>query len=127
MQKYFIKDKILEHHPIQRREAHVLARNLFSSPAKREEHFVRQESFLFLKPRAAMTYSFLVLFWRNYRFATAIIIETAYGHQIVTDDDPYLKMAEDLCNYAVPALTPPEGSAVEALPFCKVHDTCIYY
>ena len=42
MQKYFVKDKVLEHHPIQIREARVLVRNLISNPDKREDLFVRQ-------------------------------------------------------------------------------------
>jgi len=29
-------------------------------------------------------------------------------------------MAEDLCHYAVPALTTPENSVIEALPFCEL-------
>jgi len=54
------------------------------------------------------------------RFSTAIIIETAYGHQIVHDDDTYLKIAEDFCHNAIPALATPESSVIEVLPFCKL-------
>jgi len=41
MSKYFVKDKILEHHPIQVREARILVRNLVSNPDKRSDHLVR--------------------------------------------------------------------------------------
>ncbi|KAG6917177.1 hypothetical protein DXG01_003613 [Tephrocybe rancida] len=50
-----------------------------------------------------------------------MIIAVSYGHQITTEDDPYLKAADDVCRYAVPALSPPRGSPVQVFPWRTYH------
>jgi hypothetical protein len=55
------------------------------------------------------------------RFATAIVIQISYGHIIETDDDPYLKIVNDVCRYVLPAIVPPEGSAVDLFPSRTFH------
>lgn len=50
------------------------------------------------------------------RFSTAIIIRIAFGHQILSDDDPYLKMAETI-SYALSNSGPPGSTPVDFFPF----------
>ncbi|KAG6853460.1 hypothetical protein C0991_004247 [Blastosporella zonata] len=93
LQKYFGKDKILFHRQTLTREARVLVENLVTKPQNRDILLMR--------------------------FSTAIIIAVSYGHQITTDDDPYLKIADDVCRLAVPTLSPPEGSLVQLFPWLQ--------
>ncbi|KAG6907100.1 hypothetical protein DXG01_010513 [Tephrocybe rancida] len=93
LQKYFGRDKIVQHRHTSTREARVLVQNLASDPQKRDILLMR--------------------------FATAMIIAVSYGHQITTDDDPYLKIADDVCRFAVPTLSPPEGSLVNLFPWLQ--------
>ncbi|KAG6888160.1 hypothetical protein C0995_010171 [Termitomyces sp. Mi166 len=91
LQKYYAKDKILPHRQILIQEARILVQNLASKPQNRD----------------------IILL----RFSTSIIIGISYGHQIKDDDDPYLKVADDMCRLAVPTITPPEGTVVDILPW----------
>ncbi|KAG6812184.1 hypothetical protein H0H92_003989 [Tricholoma furcatifolium] len=93
LQKYYAKDKILPHRQTLVREARLLVQNLASKPGNRD----------------------MILL----RFSTAMIIAVSYGHQITADDDPYLKVADDVCRLAVPTITPPEGSVVDILPWLQ--------
>ncbi|KAG5734865.1 O-methylsterigmatocystin oxidoreductase [Termitomyces sp. T112] len=93
LQKYYAKDKILPHRRILIQEARILVQNLASKPQNRE----------------------IILL----RFSTAIIIAVSYGHRIKDDDDPYLKVADDMCRLAVPTITPPEGTVVDILPWLQ--------
>jgi hypothetical protein len=54
-------------------------------------------------------------------FATAVIIEVAYGHQIKKDDDPYLTIADEVCHIVTPAVSPSEDSLVNLFPFRESH------
>ncbi|KAG6907104.1 hypothetical protein DXG01_010517 [Tephrocybe rancida] len=93
LQKYFGKYKIVQHRPTSTREARVLAQNLAVNPQNRDILLMR--------------------------FVTAMIIAISYGHQITADDDPYLKIADDVCRFAVPTLSPPQGSAVQIMPWLQ--------
>jgi len=93
LQKYLAKDKVDVHRPVQTREARLLAINLTSDPTKYEHSFMR--------------------------FATAVIIEVAYGHQIKKDDDPYLTIADEVCHIVTPAVSPSEDSLVNLFPFLQ--------
>ncbi|KAL4247551.1 cytochrome P450 monooxygenase [Abortiporus biennis] len=46
------------------------------------------------------------------RYATSVIMEIAYGHEIVSDDDPYLQIAKEVNNVVTgagdPGATPPD-------------------
>jgi len=64
------------------REAHVLAQNLLSKPDDWIDCLLRYQ------------YSTSSV---TAQTTTAIIIDIGYGHQIVANDDPYLKLAEDIC------------------------------
>ncbi|KAF8073623.1 cytochrome P450 [Lyophyllum atratum] len=68
------------------REARLLAENVLAHPERRGDLLIR--------------------------FATAIVVEIAYGHQIVSDDDPYVKIAEDVC-IATANSGPPGGTPLE--------------
>lgn len=90
--QYFTKDKRKNHRPIQMREARSLARNLLSKPQDWVDCLLR--------------------------FATAITIDIGYGHQVVANDDPYLKLAEDVC-LAATECGPPGATAVDLFPFLR--------
>ncbi|KAG5340246.1 hypothetical protein C0989_002418 [Termitomyces sp. Mn162] len=49
----------------------------------------------------------------------------SYGHRIKDDDDPYLKVADDMCRLAVPTITPPEGTVVDILPWHPLTDALL--
>lgn len=51
-----------------------------------------------------------------YRFATAIVIKIAFGHQITSDDDIYLQMTDQLTR-AVNNGGPPGSTPVDFFPF----------
>ncbi|KAG6819142.1 hypothetical protein H0H93_014943 [Arthromyces matolae] len=65
LQKYFAKDKVIQHNQVLTREARLLAHNLASKPQSRDIMITR--------------------------YATAVIIAVSYGHQITNDEDDYLK------------------------------------
>ncbi|KAF8224796.1 cytochrome P450, partial [Tricholoma matsutake] len=95
LQKYLAKDKVEIHCPVQTREARLLGINLTLDPTKYEHSFMR--------------------------FAMAIIIEVAYGHQIKKDDDPYLTIADEVCHIVTPTVSPSENSLVNLFPFHESH------
>lgn len=51
-----------------------------------------------------------------HRFSTAIIIRIAFGHQIISDDDLYVKIADDV-SYALSNAGSPGGTLVDFFPF----------
>ncbi|KAJ3574049.1 hypothetical protein NP233_g2020 [Leucocoprinus birnbaumii] len=89
LQQYFSKQKVVEYQPIQLREARRLALNLLDNPGKHED--------------------------MTRRFSTSIIIRIAYGHEIKSDDDPYIKIAED-SGYALTHCGPPGGTPIDLFP-----------
>jgi hypothetical protein len=50
------------------------------------------------------------------RFATAIVMEVAYGHQIISDGDPYVKISHDTGD-AVQNAGSPGSTPVDFFPF----------
>lgn len=52
------------------------------------------------------------------RFATAIIIRIAFGHQISSDDDPYVKISQD-AGYALSNAGSPGSTPVDFFPWRK--------
>jgi hypothetical protein len=50
------------------------------------------------------------------RFVTTVIVHIVCGHQITSDDDPYLKIAENTSN-ALTVTGSPGGTIIELLPF----------
>jgi len=92
LQQYFSKEKSRAHRPILLREARLLAENILLNPQRRGDLLIR--------------------------YSTAIIIEIAYGHQIISDDDPYVKIAEDIC-IATANSGPPGGTPVDMFPILR--------
>ncbi|GLB38523.1 putative cytochrome p450 [Lyophyllum shimeji] len=92
VQNYFHKERQRDHRPIQLREARNLAQNLLNNPHDRLDLLLR--------------------------YSTAIIVEVAYGHQIVSTDDAYVKIAEG-CSPAAAASGPPGGTPVDLFPILK--------
>ncbi|KAF8063986.1 cytochrome P450 [Lyophyllum atratum] len=92
LREYFSKEKSRAHQRIQAREARILAEKVLAQPERRGDLLIR--------------------------FATAIVVEIAYGHQIVSDDDPYVKIAEDVC-FATVNSGPPGGTPVDIFPFLR--------
>ncbi|KAG6903267.1 hypothetical protein C0995_000162 [Termitomyces sp. Mi166 len=92
VQQYFSPAKRQEHRPIQAREARVLAQNFLRAPDN----------------------------WMNslVQYTAAIIIQICYGHQIVSNDDPYLKIAEDCCRIAK-EVGPPSTTPVDLFPILR--------
>ncbi|RDB17531.1 hypothetical protein Hypma_001246 [Hypsizygus marmoreus] len=66
--EHLLADRAISFRPIQLREAHVLLQNLLSGVDL--EHVI-------------------------HRFSTAVVIEVAFGHQVTSDNDTYVKIAEE--------------------------------
>lgn len=108
IQHYFSKDKGKEYRPIQIREARILTRNLLLSAEDKLKQFLR-----YLWPFHSVMASKLIL---QKSFSTAIIIDINYGHQIVSDDDPYVKITAD-CSRVAAESGPPGGTPIDMFPF----------
>ncbi|KAG6833264.1 hypothetical protein H0H87_009439 [Tephrocybe sp. NHM501043] len=93
LQQYFSKEKVKDHLGIQIREACVLAQNLLSKPEDYAASFLR--------------------------FSTAVIIDLTFGHQVVSDADPYLQIAEDCCAL-MNQTGPPGATVIDFFPICKL-------
>ncbi|KAG5636180.1 hypothetical protein H0H81_008915 [Sphagnurus paluster] len=83
VQNFFSKDKTKQHRPIQTREARVLVQNLLAKPEE---------------------YDKLIM-----RYGTAVIMDVGYGHRVVSNDDPYLKVVGDVSR-ASNGSAPPGGT-----------------
>ncbi|KAG5729423.1 O-methylsterigmatocystin oxidoreductase [Termitomyces sp. T112] len=92
VQQYFTTRKRQEHRPIQTREARVLAQNFLRRPEDWLDSLVQ--------------------------FTATIIIQICYGHQIVSNDDPYLKIAEECCRIAK-EVGPPSTTPVDLFPILR--------
>ncbi|GLB43241.1 putative cytochrome p450 [Lyophyllum shimeji] len=92
VQQYFHKEKCQDYRPVQLREARLFVQNLLSTP----DH------------------------WSDllFRFTTAIIIDITYGRQVVSIDDPYVKIAEACAGVAAEAGAI-GGTPVDLFPFLR--------
>jgi hypothetical protein len=95
---------------IQTREAQVPLQNLLAD-SKGRENFIRRYVF---PPCRNPGLAYLLRMHR--RFSTAIIMRVAYGHQITSDDDPYVKIAHDT-GYALSNAGSPGSTPVDFIPF----------
>ncbi|KAG5651044.1 hypothetical protein H0H81_010078 [Sphagnurus paluster] len=111
LQQYFSKSRSETYRPMQIREARILAQNLVSSPSRRGELLIRFLLFFFFLNWDKVNET-------DSRYSAAIIIEIAYGHRILTDNDPYVKIAEDVCHASAHS-GPPGGTPVDIFPFRK--------
>ncbi|KAG6819996.1 hypothetical protein H0H93_006699, partial [Arthromyces matolae] len=92
LQSYLNKNECVKYHPFQTREARVLVQNLLVDPESRENLLSR--------------------------FATAIVIRLVCGHQIASDDDPYIRMAKEVGATAANS-GPPGSTPVDFFPFLR--------
>ncbi|KAJ7157502.1 cytochrome P450 [Mycena filopes] len=88
-QSYLSRRKCTDFTPIQTDEARQLARNLITSPPEK--------------------YS---------KFSTSIITRIAAGHQIMSEDDPYLHLSK-MVYEAFARTGPPGASAIDLFPFLR--------
>ncbi|KAG6831246.1 hypothetical protein H0H87_005812 [Tephrocybe sp. NHM501043] len=72
--QHFDKGQVSALRLIELREARILAQSVLGNPRRQRDFLVR--------------------------YSTSIVIEVAYGHRITSDDDPYVKLAEDVCERA---------------------------
>lgn len=66
---FLVKSTLATYRPIQHREASVALAGLLTTPETFKDHFAR--------------------------FAAATIMEIAYGHRVTSNDDPYVRMAQE--------------------------------
>ncbi|KAF8064434.1 cytochrome P450 [Lyophyllum atratum] len=99
---YLNENKCTTYQPIQTREAHVFLQNILSDETNRD-NFIRRE---------------VLSVTTIYRFSTAIIIRIAYGHQITSDDDPYVYVTEGV-SHALSNMGPPGGTPVDFFPILQ--------
>ncbi|KAF8077572.1 cytochrome P450 [Lyophyllum atratum] len=99
---YLNVNKCITYQPIQTREAHVFLQNLLSDETNRN-NFIRRKVYFYISPP---------------RFSTAIIIRIAYGHQITSDDDPYVYVTEGV-SHALSNMGPPGGTPVDFFPILQ--------
>ncbi|KXN91602.1 O-methylsterigmatocystin oxidoreductase [Leucoagaricus sp. SymC.cos] len=92
VQSYFSKQKVIQYRPIQLREARRLAVNLLEHPNDREAMLRR--------------------------YSTSIIMRITYGHEIVSDNDHYMKIAED-SGYALTHCGPAGATPVDLFPILQ--------
>ncbi|KAL3594210.1 hypothetical protein FPOAC2_08515 [Fusarium poae] len=92
LQTYFRNTNIRQHHDLQRNEAHRTVKAIMARPGT----------------------------WQTSlrRFAVAIVLQVSYGTEVPSDDDPYIRIANDAMhatgNGGVPA-----NSVVDLVPFVR--------
>ncbi len=91
-QQFFSKQECLSYKSVQYQEACTLIRSLMNNPNNYDESMRR--------------------------FTTAITIKIAYGHGIISDDDEYLKLTEELGS-AVSNTGPVGNTPVDWIPICQ--------
>ncbi|CDO69014.1 hypothetical protein BN946_scf184834.g21 [Trametes cinnabarina] len=92
LQQYFSKQEVVRFRPVHTEEAHKMLRNLLDRPKDFD--------------------------WLIRRYGAAVIMKIAYGHEIVSDDDEYIKMTENVSLAHVDAGDP--GTApVDFFPFLQ--------
>ncbi|KAG6832009.1 hypothetical protein H0H92_006045 [Tricholoma furcatifolium] len=92
VQQYFSNSKRPEHRPVQTREARILALNILSVTQDWYKHLIR--------------------------FSTAVVVEISYGHQIISNDDPYFEIAEE-CGKIAADSGPPGATPVDLFPILR--------
>lgn len=108
IQQTFTRQQIEQYRHIQIKEAHRLALNLLEHQDEREAMLRR--SVLNLSPLSTENET-LQLF----SFSTSIIMRIAYGHEVVSDDDPYVEIARE-SGYAFTHCGPAGSTPVDLFP-----------
>lgn len=104
------RQKIKEYSQIQTKEAHRLALHLGERTGDREALLSR--SVFPRSPAPGIKHELRV---PDFSFSTAIIMQVAFGHEVVSDDDPYLEIARQ-CAYAVSNCGPIGNTPVDLFP-----------
>jgi hypothetical protein len=91
---------------MQTQEARMLVRNLIESTTDKYDPFLSRYFFLRRPPSNQLS---------RCRFATGIITQIVAGHQILSDDDPYLRMSHMVFE-AMSKTGPPGGSPLDFFP-----------
>ncbi|KDR72308.1 hypothetical protein GALMADRAFT_102042 [Galerina marginata CBS 339.88] len=92
LNEYFSRDKCVDYLPFQALEARRLLQNLHSAPENFYDHLNR--------------------------FSSAIILRIAYGHEIKSNNDPYLKIISDV-GYCITNCAAPGSNLVDLVPIMK--------
>ncbi|KAG6887305.1 hypothetical protein C0995_016286 [Termitomyces sp. Mi166 len=100
IQQYFTNAKRPEHRLIQTHQARVLAQNLLLAPEDWDKSLLRHVSAL------------------GCSYTTSIVIQIGYGHQIVSNDDPYLEIAEECCRI-IKDLGTPGATPIDLFPILR--------
>ncbi|GLB44301.1 putative cytochrome p450 [Lyophyllum shimeji] len=95
--QYFNKETSTTYQPVQLRQARLLVQNLAADPSDREKFFSR--------------------------FATAIIMRIAYGHDVASDDDPCVKLVDEVGLALTQAGNVGATSVLDFFPFLKYMPT----
>ena len=110
LQDYLNKNKSLSYRPIQLREAGILLQNLVSDDTKRDD--------IIRRCRLIIDYyasAWLISKVSISRFSTTIIMRLVYGHQITSEEDPYLVIAARV-GYAISNIGSPGSTPVDFFP-----------
>ena len=110
LNEYFNRKKCEDHLPHQALEASGLIQNLLDKPENFDEHLNRYQ---FLASSLPLTNIIIT------RFSTAVILRIDHGHDIISDDDPYLKIMSDV-TYSVTHCAAPMSNIVDLLPISCV-------
>lgn len=94
---------------VQLNQVHVLLKNLLRSPLDFSSHVKR---YVGLKPN-------LIHALNHPRFASAIILEIAYGRKVESNDDPYLQLSERMDDI-VAGLGGTGVTVIDFLPICAL-------
>lgn len=108
-QQHFSKSAITKYLPTHVIEARRLAQNFQADPQDKYELITRYDSF-----DSFERYKYQWL--RASRFTAAVITEIVYGYEIKSNDDRYLKIAEEVAS-AVATTGSPGATLVDFFPF----------
>jgi hypothetical protein len=100
----------MSYRPVQIRETGVLLQNLLSDDTKRDAFLQRYCIFV------EYILQWFISDVSIARFITTIIVHIVCGHQITSDEDPYLKISENTSN-ALTISGSPGSTIIELLPF----------
>ncbi len=115
IQQAFTPQKIKEYSHIQTKEAHRLALHLLERPNDSEAMLSRSVTSHVSPSGTEYKLNEVSIF---FSFSTAIIMQVTFGHEIVSDNDPYLELAWE-SGYAVTHCGPIGNTPVDLFPVRK--------
>lgn len=117
-QQSFSQQKVIQYRRLQLREAHRLAINLLENAPD------RMETLLSLWEIIGILILLLTCVLDS--FSTSIIISITYGHEILSDDDPYVQLAAEN-RYVITHCGTPGGTPVDLFPICTLSSAIGHY